>query len=224
VSVIKILIADDHTILRQGLVGILEGYPDLCVVAEAENGLSMVSKYFAFQPDVVLSDIEMPEMNGVEAAREILLKDPGAKILFLSMHNSDENIYRLLLVKAYGLISKEVIKNELVLAIRTVADGKTYFQGKSEEEINNIRLKYSSKQKRSFEEDALLLTPSEKKILLYIAEGKTSQEIAAITSKAKRTVDSVRATIMAKLNLHSLPQLIKYAIDYSFSFKQKKEE
>jgi DNA-binding NarL/FixJ family response regulator len=218
---IKLLIVDDHTILRQGLIGILEEYPDLCIVAEAENGQNMINKYFTFHPDVVLSDIEMPEVNGLEAAQEILKRDPNAKILFLSMHDSDENIYKLLQIKAYGLVPKEVIKNELVLAIRTVAKGKKYFQGRSEEDLEKIRLKYSTKQKVSTKTIEDILTPAEKKILMQIADGKTSQEIANLSNRSKRTVDATRVSIMYKLRVHSLPQLIKYAIDYSVSIKQK---
>ena len=219
---IKILIADDHTILRQGLVGILEEYEDLCIVAEAETGQSMVAKYFAFHPDVVLSDIEMPELSGIEAAQEIMKSDTNAKILFLTMHSSDENIYKLLQINASGLVPKEVIKNELVLAIRTVAQGGKYFHGKTEDEIDIIKSKYSTK-KEFVESDIALLTPWERKILLYIADGKTSQEISNAVHKSKRTVDSVRSSIMTKLNLHSLPQLIKYAIDFSFSLESKEK-
>lgn len=219
---IRLLIADDHTILRQGLVDILEKYDDICVVAEAEDGKSLVSKYFTFLPDVVLSDIEMPNLNGIEAAQEILKRDPAAKILFLSMYNSEEDFYKIYQAKALGLIPKEIIKNELVHAIRTVYNGEKYFLGKSETEIKAIITKYSTISNSNFTEArSTTLTPTEKNVLLFIADGKTSQEIANITNKSKRTVDSIRSTIMSKLNLHTLPQLIKYAMELSFAAKQK---
>lgn len=219
---IRLLIADDHTILRQGLVDILEKYDDICVVAEAEDGKSLVSKYFTFLPDVVLSDIEMPNLNGIEAAQEILKRDPAAKILFLSMYNSEEDFYKIYQAKALGLIPKEIIKNELVHAIRTVYNGDKYFLGKSETEIKAIITKYSTISNSNFAEArSTTLTPTEKNVLLFIADGKTSQEIANITHKSKRTVDSIRSTIMSKLNLHTLPQLIKYAMELSFAAKHK---
>ncbi|MDP2039052.1 MAG: response regulator transcription factor [Ignavibacteria bacterium] len=221
-SKIRLLIADDHTILRQGLVDILEKYDDICVVAEAEDGKSLVSKYFTFLPDVVLSDIEMPNLNGIEAAQEILKRHPAAKILFLSMYNSEEDFYKIYQAKALGLIPKEIIKNELVHAIRTVYNGDRYFLGKSETEIKVIITKYSTLSNSNFAEArSTTLTPTEKNVLLFIADGKTSQEIANITNKSKRTVDSIRSTIMSKLNLHTLPQLIKYAMELSFAAKQK---
>ena len=217
---IKILIADDHTILRQGLVGILEEYSDFCIVAEADNGQSLIDKYFAFHPDIVLTDIQMPRLSGVDAAQVILKTDPNAKILFLTMHFSDENIYKLYKLNASGLIPKEVIKNELVLALRTVASGNKYFQGKNVEELNDLVSKYSSSKQFDNSKDENL-TPIEKKILLFIANGKTSQEIADLIHRSKRTVDSIRSSLMTKLDLHSLPKLIKFAIDYSFSVETK---
>jgi len=216
---IRLLLADDHNILRQGLVNILERYDDFCIVAEAEDGYNMVNKYFSFHPDVVLCDIEMPGMNGLEAAQEILERDKSAKILFLSMHNSDEYVYKILQINAYGLIPKEIIKNELVTSIRTVAKGEKYFMGKSDQEVEKIKARFSNLKGVYERKKSLNLNSLEEKILLLVAEGKTSQEIADILHKAKRTIDSSRAIIMNKLNLETLPQLIKYAVQYSFSRK-----
>ncbi|MBX2977519.1 MAG: response regulator transcription factor [Ignavibacteriaceae bacterium] len=223
---IRIIIADDHTILRQGLVDILDKFEDICVVAEAEDGNSLVSKYFTIHPDLVLSDIEMPNQNGLDAAREILSRDPEAKILFLSMYNSDEDFFKILQTKAYGLVSKEIIKSELVLAIRTVFNGEKYFLGKSSEDIKAIIAKYSladPDESNNAEARSITLTPTEKNVLMMIADGKTSQEIANISHKSKRTVDSIRSTIMSKLNLHSAPQLIKYAVELSFLAQHKQK-
>lgn len=216
---IRLLLADDHNILRQGLVNILEKYDDFCIVAEAEDGYSMVNKYFSFHPDVVLCDIEMPGMNGLEAAQEILERDKDAKIIFLSMHNSDEYVYKILQINAYGLIPKEIIKNELVTSIRAVAKGEKYFMGKTDQEVEKIKARFSNLKGMYESKKSLNLNSLEEKILLLVAEGKTSQEIADILHKAKRTIDSSRAIVMNKLNLETLPQLIKYAVQYSFSRK-----
>ena len=220
---IRLLLADDHNILRQGLIDILERYDDFCIVAEAEDGYSMINKYFAFNPDVVLCDIEMPGLNGIEAAQEILEKDKDAKIIFLSMHNSDEYIYKILQINASGLIPKEIIKNELVTSIRAVAGGEKYFMGKTIQEVEKIKVRFDNLKGISDETDSLNLTALEKQILFLVAEGKTSQEISEILHKSKRTIDSHRASIMNKLNLETLPQLIKYAVQFSFTKKNKEE-
>ncbi len=216
---IRLLLVDDHNILRQGLVDMLEKYDDFCIVAEAEDGYSMINKYFSFHPDVVLCDIEMPGLNGIEAAQKILEKDKEAKIIFLSMHNSDEYIYKILLINASGLIPKEIIKNELVTAIRNVANGEKYFMGKSDQDVEKIKVRFSNLNGLIESDQPLNLNALEEKILLLIADGKTSQEIADILHKAKRTIDSYRAIIINKLNLETLPQLIKYAVQFSFSRK-----
>jgi DNA-binding NarL/FixJ family response regulator len=220
---IRLLLADDHNILRQGLIDILERYDDFCIVAEAEDGYNMINKYFAFNPDVVLCDIEMPGLNGIEAAQEILEKDKDAKIIFLSMHNSDEYIYKILQINASGLIPKEIIKNELVTSIRAVAGGEKYFMGKTIQEVEKIKARFDNLKGILGETDSLNLTALEKQILFLVAEGKTSQEISELLHKSKRTIDSQRASIMNKLNLETLPQLIKYAVQFSFSKKNEEK-
>jgi DNA-binding NarL/FixJ family response regulator len=220
---IRLLLADDHNILRQGLIDILERYDDFCIVAEAEDGYNMINKYFAFNPDVVLCDIEMPGLNGIEAAQEILEKDKDAKIIFLSMHNSDEYIYKILQINASGLIPKEIIKNELVTSIRAVAGGEKYFMGKTIQEVEKIKARFDNLKGIPDETDSLNLTALEKQILFLVAEGKTSQEISELLHKSKRTIDSQRASIMNKLNLETLPQLIKYAVQFSFSKKNEEK-
>lgn len=217
---IRLLLVDDHTIVRQGLIDLLTKYKDLTVISEAESGDEMIEKYFSFHPDVVLSDIEMPGLNGIEAAIKIFDRDPDAKIIFLTMYNSDEYIYKAYQIKASGIIPKEIIKNELAEVIRGVASGRKYFMGKSEEELNNINKKFNELM-RSHRTRALTLTPGEKQILFLIAEGKSTNEIARETGKTKRTIDTMRSNMMGKLNIKSLPQFIKYAIQYSFFNKSK---
>ena len=220
---IRLLLADDHNILRQGLIDILERYDDFCIVAEAEDGYNMINKYFAFNPDVVLCDIEMPGLNGIEAAQEILKRDKDAKIIFLSMHNSDEYIYKILQINASGLIPKEIIKNELVTSIRAVANGEKYFMGKSIQEVEKIKVRFDNLNENLDETNSLNLTALEKQILFLVAEGKTSQEMSELLHKSKRTIDAQRASIISKLNLGTLPQLIKYAVQFSFTKKNKEE-
>ena len=220
---IRLLLADDHNILRQGLIDILERYDDFCIVAEAEDGYNMINKYFIFNPDVVVCDIEMPGLNGIEAAQEILEKDKDAKIIFLSMHNSDEYIYKILQINASGLIPKEIIKNELVTSIRVVAGGEKYFMGKTIQEVEKIKVRFDNLNGITDETDSLNLTALEKQILFLVAEGKTSQEMSELLHKSKRTIDAQRASIISKLNLETLPQLIKYAVQFSFTKKNKEK-
>lgn len=213
---IRLLLADDHNILRQGLIDILRNYTDLCIVGEAENGNMLVKKYEVFNPDVVLADIEMPELSGLDASKIILQKYPNAKILFLSMHYSDEYIYKICVLGGKGLISKEIIKDELVTAIRTVADGGDYFMGKSDDEVSAIKEKFGRKLKES---STSVLSKRQVQILLYVAEGYSSEEIADKLHIGKRTVDFARAQIMHKLNIDSAQKLLIYAIENKETLK-----
>lgn len=213
-TTIKLLIAEDHTIVRQGLSDILEKYPDICIVAEAEEGHSMVKKYFEFGPNVVLSDIEMPGMDGMKAAEEILEKDKGAKIIFLTMYNTDDYIYHAYKMGAFGLISKSVLKNELVKAIRVVAGGQKYFMNKSEAELNEMAIRVKKKELSRLQPDDTRLTERDKIILELIAEGLKSEEIASKLCLSKRTIDVERSKIMGKLQLKTATHLVLYAVQH----------
>jgi DNA-binding NarL/FixJ family response regulator len=212
---IRLLIAEDHTIVRQGLMDILSKNDDICIVGEAENGDMLIKKYDTFKPDVVLTDIEMPEMKGTEAAKEILLKYPEAKIIFLTMYNSDEYIYKTYKLGAWGLIPKEVIKSELIYAIRSVYEGYKYFMSKSKEDIKEIINKIE-RNKNITEARSLQLTPREKEVLLILAQGKTSEQIADILGDVtKRSVEAHRSSMMKKLNFTKAVELIRFAVHFS---------
>ena len=220
---IRLLIAEDHTIVREGFVSILSDYPEVCIVAEAEDGNSMVNKYFQFHPDVVLSDLNMPGMDGIAATKAILRRNENAKILFLTMYKSDEYIYKCFKTGALGMVSKDVIKHELFFAIKKVFAGEKYFMGKSEEELTVLIEKYERKKKMASNETIDSFTFREKQVLEFIAKGYKSTEIAEKLNISKRTVDATRANIMNKLNVNSLPQLIKYAVEISFKKKGTNE-
>jgi DNA-binding NarL/FixJ family response regulator len=219
-NIIRLLVAEDHNVVRQGLVGILEKYEDICIVGEAEDGKSLVGKYFEHNPDIVLSDISMPRVGGLAAARMILNRKKDAKIIFLSMFDSDEYVYRALDAGASGLISKGVVKNELIFVIRSVMNGETYFLGKSKEEITEIKERYEHGSEAFNKSKTYSLTEREREILSLIAEGLSSEEIAQRLYLGKRTVDACRAAIMGKLNIKSLPQLIKYAVETAYDKKR----
>ncbi len=213
---IRLLIADDHNIVRQGLVSILEEQKNFVIVAEAEDGETMYEKYFAFKPDVVLTDISMPKLNGIDASKKILANDKHAKIIFLTMHNSEEYIYKAIKIGVSGLITKDVIKGELIDAIETVAEGGTYFCKISEEGLKKIRNKFEKSNDKLEATNTSLLTEREKEILKYISQGFTSDEIAELLMLGRRSVDRIRSSIMEKLNIKTLPQLIRFAVELTY--------
>ncbi len=212
---IRILLADDHTLFRSGVLSLLENEENLYVVGEVENGNDLPGKYFEVKPDLVLLDISMPGKSGLEAAKEIRLKDPEAKILFLSMHEGNEYIYLCLKAGGMGLINKNITKGELILAIKKVSEGLKYFKNNlNDEQLKQIYYTYERKSgnKPIFIKDTL--TSREEIVLKLIGEGLISNEIAKHMNLSKRTVDTYRASIMQKLNIKNLPELIKYAIRY----------
>ncbi len=211
-NAIKLLIAEDHTIVRQGLADMLEKYEDIYVVAEAEDGIQLVKKYFEFGPTVVLSDIEMPGKDGFTAAKEVLAKDKDAKIVFLTMYKTDDYILHAYKIGAYGLISKSVLKGELVNAVRQVAAGNKYFMNTSEEELKKMASQVTSIKEPVIKKDSPELNERQIQILKLIAEGKKSEEIASELNLSKRTIDSERVKIMAKLDFKTPNQLVLYAV------------
>ncbi len=212
---IRVLIADDHTLFRNGIMSLLESEKDIYIVGEVDNGNDLFNKYFEIMPDIVLADISMPEKSGLEAAKEIKEKDYKAKILFLSMHEEDEYIYHCLKAGGMGLINKNITRGELILAIKKVSEGANYFRNNLSEEL--IKRIYNKYERTLYKKPALAkdsLTPREESVLRLIGRGLTSNEIAQKLSISRRTVDSFRASIMQKLNIKNLPELIKYAIRY----------
>jgi two-component system response regulator NreC len=212
---IRVLLADDHSLFRNGIISLLETERDIYIVGEVDNGNDLPGKYFEIMPDLVLLDISMPGKSGLEAAKEIKQKDHKAKLLFLSMHEEDEYIYHCLKAGGMGLINKNITKGELVLAIKRVSEGANYFRNNlSDEQIKHIYNKYdrSAYKRPTFLKDSL--TVREKNVLKLIGQGLTSNEIAQQLNISKRTVDSFRSSIMQKLNIKNLPELIKYAISY----------
>lgn len=210
---IRVLIADDHNILRQGLADIFRNSRIISVIAEAENGHKLYDSYELLKPDVVLTDIEMPVMNGLKAAKKIIQSYPDAKILFLSMYSSEELIYKIESLSGKGLLPKTIDNKELIKAVKVVAAGGKYYFGKSEKEINALKKRFDLILAK--EDDAASFTARQKNILLLIAEGRTSEEIADKLLISKKTIDADRSKLMDKLNLTSVAQLMKYALEYT---------
>jgi two-component system, NarL family, response regulator NreC len=203
--VIKILLADDHTIVRQGLKLILSAHPDLQVIGEAANGKEAVELAAKLKPDIVLMDVAMPELNGIEATRKMVEANSRLRVLVLSMHKEAVYVREILRAGARGYILKDAIDTELLNAIRSVAGGDGYISpAVSGALLNDYR--------KDVTDPVDLLSPRERQVLQMIAEGKTNKEIATQLNLSVYTVDSHRGKIMEKLNLHSTGELVRFAI------------
>jgi two-component system, NarL family, response regulator NreC len=207
---IRILLADDHTLIRSGLRLLVEQQSDLVVAAEAEDGRQAVAQAAAVKPDVAVLDIGMPNLNGIEAAKQITEGESGAAVVILSMHADESYILRALKAGARGYLLKDSAESDLVRAIRAVAEGKSFFSPA----VSKVLLEdYVRKLQRTGGEDSYdLLTPREREILQLVAEGKSNKDVANLLNLSVYTVETHRANLMEKLGLKSVPELILYAV------------
>ncbi len=205
-SKITILIADDHTVVRQGLRVLLEMESDLVIVGEASQGQEALVKCRELQPDIVLTDISMPGLNGLEVAKAIHEESLNTKVIFLTMHEEPEYFFQGLAAGASGYVVKGASADELLTAIRSVHDGGTYLQPSLAKELVNDYLRT----KKAAAYDGL--TPREAEILRLIAEGLATKQIAERLVISITTVQTHRAHLMEKLNLHSQADLFMYAV------------
>ena len=215
---IRILICDDHSLLRQGIIATLEKAPGIFIVGEAENGNELIEQYELLQPDLVITDISMPGLSGTDAVKELKSKYPDIKVLFVSMFLGEFYIYHIAKVGGLGLLDKSIIQGELLFAINEVYNGRYYFGPKyNEEQIKEILKRYDNKPdviKFSIDKQ---LTEREDKILEYICEGFSSIEIAEKLCISSRTIESHRSDIMRKFELKNTLALIRFAILYTES-------
>jgi len=207
---IRILLADDHSIVREGLRALLERQQEFEVVGDVADGREAVEMAETAFPDVVVMDVAMPGLNGIEATRRITARSPRTGVVILSMHSDESYILRSLKAGARGYLLKDSLQADLIDAVRAAAQGKSFFSPKvskvlQEDYINEL-------QARGAEDTWDLLTDREREILQLVAEGKTNKEIAALLNISPYTIDTHRGHILQKLNLHSAPELILYAI------------
>ena len=207
---IRILIADDHAVMRAGLRLLLNGQGDMQVVDEAGDGWQTVEKAVALKPDIVLLDITMPGLSGLEAARQIRQKAPEVKLLVLTMHDDEAYLRQFLQIGAAGYMVKKAADTELVAAIRAVHRGESFIHPSLTRVLIDRYLQQqpSPRAQASAEE----LTPRETEVLRLVAQGYTSQQIADQLSISVNTVETHRAHIMEKLGLRGRAQLVRYAI------------
>ncbi|HEX2351034.1 MAG TPA: response regulator transcription factor [Ktedonobacterales bacterium] len=207
---IRVLLADDHTILRAGLRMMLDAQPDIEVVGEASDGRQALAEAQRLQPDVVLMDITMPEMNGIEATRQVKRTLDSTRVLILTMHENEEYLFQVLRAGASGYILKEAASTELISAIRIVWAGRFYMSPSAQSMMvgDYLQRVRSGEERDSYS----ALTEREREILKLVAEGHTNNQIAERLFISPKTVDTHRTHIMDKLNLHSRAELVKYAM------------
>lgn len=207
---IRIILADDHTIMRSGLRAVLERYPDMKVVGEASDGRTAVQNVDELRPDVVVMDVAMPTLNGIEAARQISSKHQDVAIVVLSMHSDESYVLRALKAGARAYLLKDSAEGDLIAAIRAVSEGKAFFSPAISRMLVDDYMRQL--QQRGVEDSYELLTTREREILQLLAEGRSNKDIARLLDLSLYTVETHRSNIMQKLNLHGMPELMLYAI------------
>jgi DNA-binding NarL/FixJ family response regulator len=207
---IRVLLADDHTLIRAGLRMVVDAQPDLTVVGEANDGREAVATATKLKPEVVVMDIGMPSLNGIEACRQIRAALPDTQVVMLSMHSDEGYVLRALKAGAKAYLLKDSAEADLARAIRAAAAGKSFFSPA----VGQVLLEdYMRKLERTGAEDSYeLLSPREREILQLVAEGKSSKDIANLLDLSVYTVETHRSRVMQKLHLRGIPELILYAV------------
>jgi DNA-binding NarL/FixJ family response regulator len=209
----RILIADDHDIVRDGLKMIIESQGDLRVVGTACDGHDVIRRAEELHPDIILMDISMPELNGIEASRLIKVRYPGIRIIILSMHYTSEHVFRAMYAGAQGYLLKESAGSEVVAALRAVIKGQRFF-GRGVELPVDMRTGVTTSLPKSPLDS---LSQREREVLQYVVEGRTSAEIAELLSLSPKSVETYRSRLMVKLGIPNIPALVKFALQHGIT-------
>ncbi len=207
---IRILLADDHNVIRTGLRLVLERQPRFEVVGEAGDGREAVAAAQTLSPDVVVLDIAMPNLNGIEATRQIAAKLPRTGIVILSMHSDESYVLRALKAGARAYLLKDSAESDLIGAITAVNEGKAFFSPAISRMLMDDYMRQMKE--REIEDSYELLTSREREILQLLAEGNSNKQVATLLNLSLYTVETHRGNILEKLNIHSVPELILYAV------------
>jgi two-component system response regulator NreC len=207
---IRILLADDHTVVRKGLRLLLENHSGFEVVADAADGREAVALAETHKPDVVVIDVAMPSLNGIEAARQIAGKSPQTAVVFLSMHSDEGYVLKALKAGARAYLLKDSAESDLVNAVKAVSEGKAFFSPAISKMLVEDYMRRM--QEQQVEDSYDLLTTREREVLQLLAEGRNNKEVAQLLNLSLYTIETHRSNILQKLNLHSTAELILYAI------------
>jgi DNA-binding NarL/FixJ family response regulator len=210
-GVFRILVADDHEVVRKGLVSLLQAQPEWQVCGEAGDGREAVEKALELKPDVLILDIGMPTLNGLEATRQILKTNPHARVLILTLHDSDQVVREVLNAGARGFLLKSDAARDLVAAVEALRHDKTYFTSKVATMVLEGYLKGGTPG-AVISPGRNRLTPREREIVQLLAEGKSTKEVAVALGLSVKTAETHRSNIMRKLQLHSVSDLVLYAV------------
>ncbi len=205
---IRVLIVEDHTIVRAGIRALLDRREDIQLVAEARDGREALEAIRTHGPDIVLLDISMPGLNGLEVAARVSQDYPGVRVIMLSMHQDEEYVIRALRAGAAGYLAKNAELEELHVAIRAVARGDTYLSARVSRRVIAEYVRHRATEVSPLEQ----LTPRQREILQLIAEGHTTQAIARVLGLSPKTVETHRASLMERLDIHDITGLVRYAI------------
>jgi len=205
---IKVLIADDHTVVRQGLRLLVEHAGDMEVVGEADNGAKAVEEAKALRPNVVVMDLSMPHMDGMEATRQIRSKTPASKVLVLSSYSGDDLVVRSIENGATGYVIKQSAANDLLKGIREVHQGRAFFSAPIANRLADLRRKFASTQQ--MQKRSTQLTPREWEVLHLISKGHPNKQVADLLKISIKTVEKHRQQVMDKLNIHEVAGLTRY--------------
>ena len=212
---ITVFLADDHAVVRDGLRVLLEAQPDISVIGDAANGRAAVHLVAQLCPDVVIMDIAMPDLNGIEAARKISEVCPSTQVIILSMHSTTEHIFRALQAGARGYLLKESAGIEVVNAVRAVHAGHRYLSQKISDWLIDDYVR--QRQAAGAKSPLARLSPREREVVQLVVEGKSNAEIAGILSLSLKTVETYRSRLMHKLGISDLPGLVRFAIQHGLT-------
>jgi DNA-binding NarL/FixJ family response regulator len=205
---IRIVLAEDHALVRAGIRALLHSLPGIEVVGEAADGRSAVRTIADAHPDVTLMDISMPELNGIDAIERVMQEDPEVRIIVLSMHDTEEHVWRALQAGASGYLLKDALVEELEFAIRAVARGGSYLSPTVSRHVLNDYVRRIGDERGNHER----LTPRQREIVQLVAEGHTNHQIAEILGLSIKTIQTHRATLMDRLGIHDVAGVVRYAI------------
>jgi DNA-binding NarL/FixJ family response regulator len=209
---LRILIADDHDVARRGIRSLLESHPGWQVCGEAKDGREAVEMATTTKPDLILLDIGMPNLNGLEAARQILATSPDALILILTMHDTDQVVREVLRAGARGFLLKSDAGRDLIAAVEALQQQRTFFTTKVSQMVLNGFLNRDPEEDEGSFSESNLLTSREREVIQLLAEGKTSKEVAVTLNLSVKTAETHRTNLMRKLDLHSVADLTRYAV------------